>query len=247
MKLLVTRTWFPLSLFLLWHFVTYQEWVSSLLLPTLDKTWESFIEFATSGELKQDTEASLTRFAIGYSLAALVGIPTGMLLGTYRKFHDSTEFVFEFFRSTPVTAFFPLFLLLFGANDLSKIAMIFASSIFIIILNSSYGVRYSNQTRINIGKLFAASKFQQFIYITFWEALPQIFVGLRISLSIALIVTIVSEMLIGSTHGLGQKVFDSYTVSNTSQLYVVLLLVGIIGYFLNKAFQIIEKSIVHWS
>lgn len=246
MKDLLLRTWLPAGLLGMWYVIGSGEWVSPLLLPSLEDTLASGAQLVKSGSIFVELQSTAARFLAGYGLAVAFGIPIGMFVGTYAPFYKSLEFVMEFGRSTPVTAFFPLFLLLFGIHDLSKIAMVAVASVFIVMLNSAYGVFYASRTRKRVGELFRIGRFQRFVRITFWDALPQIVVGLRTALSLALIVVVVSEMLIGTEHGLGQRIFDAYTVSNSPELYALLLLIGTIGYLLNLGFLALERRVVHW-
>ncbi len=240
------RAWLPVGLLVGWHLLGASQWVSPLLLPSLSDTLSAGVGLIASGAIFSDLQSSAYRFVVGYGIAVIVGVPLGMLIGIHPVLHKSFEFVLEFGRATPVTAFFPLFLLLFGIHDPSKIAMVTVASVFIIILNSAYGVYYASRTRQRVGDLFRLSRLQRFVRITFWDALPQIVVGLRTALSLALIVVVVSEMLIGTEHGLGQRIFDAYTVSNSPELYALLLIIGVIGYFLNSGFVSVEKRVIHW-
>lgn len=94
--------------------------------------------------------------------------------------------------------------------------------------------------------VFGATPTQVFKYIVLYEALPQIFIGLRLAVSFSLIVAIVSEMFIGTELGLGQRVYDSYLTNNTTSLYAILLVLGLLGYVLNKFISLIETKFIFW-
>ncbi|MBF0555212.1 MAG: ABC transporter permease [Nitrospirae bacterium] len=200
-----------------------------------------------SGDIKPDIEATTYRWAVGYALGTLVGVPIGIAFGLSKRLYESMEFLLDFFRSLPVTAIFPLFLLAFGIGNNSKIAMVFSAVIFVIILNSAYGIQHATKTRIRMAKSFGASNWQVFRMIVFFEALPGTLVGLRVALSLSLVVVIVSEMFIGTNLGIGQRIFDSYSTNSVSDLYALILFIGIIGYFLNKMFVFFEQKVVFWA
>lgn len=138
-------------------------------------------------------------------------------------------------------------LLLFGIGDSSKIATATFVSLWIILINSIYGVLHSPKVRQKTATTFGASRFQIFRGVVMMDALPQIFVGLRTSLSISLVVVVVSEMVMGSKFGLGQKIFDFYLTYETAKLYAILLVTGLLGYLLNRVIVLFEKRMIHWA
>jgi NitT/TauT family transport system permease protein len=136
--------------------------------------------------------------------------------------------------------------MIFGIGSLSKIAIAVFISFWVVLVNSAYGVIYSSKTRAKVSKSFGATPWQVFRDVTIKEALPQIFVGIKTAISLSLIVVVVSEMFIGSTTGLGQKIYDSYVTYESANLYAWLIVTGLLGYALNKLFGIFEKRTVHW-
>src|SRR5207237_1613716 len=122
-----------------------------------------------------------------------LGVPLGVLIGYFTRVYETFEVPLDFFRSLPVTTLYPLFVLFFGIGQSSKIAMVVAACIFVITLNTAYGVMQRKAVRSQVAILFGASRWQLLSEIVFWEALPQTIIGLRIALSYALIVEIVWE------------------------------------------------------
>jgi NitT/TauT family transport system permease protein len=237
----------PLLLLLLWMLVSGLGVASPLLVPSPGAAFGRLYDLLASGGIFPDIGASLKRWAAGYAIGCAVGVPVGLLIGSAPRVYRSTYPLLDFLRSLPVTALFPLFLLMFGIGDSSKMAMAFAATVFVVILNSAYGVLQAKPTRIRAAKVFGASRGQIFRWVTFYEALPQTMVGMRTALSLALIVVIVSEMFIGTEFGLGQRVFDAYTVNLIDDLYAVLLLTGFLGYLMNRAFVAVERRVVFWT
>ena len=125
--------------------------------------------------------------------------------------------------------------------------MTFTATVFVIIINSAYGVIQTSKQRIKVAKIYGANKLQIFSQIILFEALPHAVVGMRTSISLALIVVIVSEMFIGTKYGLGQRVYDAYTRNSIAELYSVILLIGIIGYLINKLFVYFEQKLIFWA
>src|SRR5205814_3416310 len=128
-------------------------------------------------------------------------------------------FLVDFFRSTPATAMFPLFLLIFGLGDLAKVAVAAFAAFLIIFFNTAYGVMNARQTRLLAAKVMGASRTRIFRDVLFFETLPQTFVGLRTAISLALVVIIVAEMFIGSDNGLGHRIIDMQVIFDLKQMY----------------------------
>ncbi|MDR3261414.1 MAG: ABC transporter permease subunit [Tannerella sp.] len=116
----------------------------------------------------------------------------------------------------------------------------------LFILNTAYGVIQSNKIRREVVKLYGASKFQIFKWITFYDALPQTLIGLRVAISFALIVEVLCEMFMGSEHGIGQRVTEAWTTYKISELYALILLAGTLGFFFNRIFVYFENKLVPW-
>ena len=199
------------------------------------------------GGMLVDFGNTLSLVLQSFVIAALVGVPLGILLGVNASVYRATEFLIDFFRSTPATAMFPLFLLLFGLGDFSKIAVAAFAAALVIIFNVAYGVMNARKTRMLAAKSLGASRLRVFIDVVFWETLPQTFVGLRTGVSIALVVIIVAEMFIGATDGLGHRIIDAQISYQLTDMYGSILVTGVMGYGLNILFLLVEKKLVHWS
>lgn len=237
----------PVFLILLWAGVAKFQLVDSFFLPGPFTTAKELVELLSAGEIMQDFMATLRRVALSFGIAVIVGVPLGLVLGSKERLYRSAEFIIDFFRSTPATAMFPLFLLLFGITDKSKIAVAAFTSALIIIFNTAYGVMHAKRSRLLAAQLMGATRLQIFRWILFWESLPQTFIGLRSAVSLSLVVIIVTEMFIGTSVGLGRKIIDAQITYEIPTMYAVILLTGILGYLLNAIFIAIEKRVLHWS
>lgn len=237
----------PILVICIWVLVSVFKLASPLFLPSFFETINTLLVLLQQGNVFLDIWATVYRTLTGFFVAGVLGVPLGLLMGNYLKLYKTFEVVIDFFRSLPGTALFPLFLLIFGIGDGSKIATAVFVSLWIILINSAYGVLYSSKLRQKVGFTLGANRFQIFRDIVVMDALPQVFVGLRTALSISLVVVVVSEMFIGSKFGLGQKIFDAYLTYETTKLYAILLITGLLGYALNKIFVAFEKKMVHWA
>jgi NitT/TauT family transport system permease protein len=244
-KLLLTMAGVAVALSF-WAAASMSGIVSKLLLPTPVEVFSTFVSLFSEGKMLPDVAATLYRTIVGFLLGAGVGIPVGLLMGYYRRVYDALEFLVDFFRSIPATALFPLFLLFFGIGDESKIfAVVFATS-FIVTINTMYGVRHRSRIRTNFARTLKMGSFDLFKKVILPDAAPHIFAGLRIAISISLIVVIVTEMFIGTSVGLGRRIMDSQLVYDIPEMYASIIMAGIVGYLINRSVMLLEKKKVHW-
>lgn len=237
----------PALLIAVWWIAYKFQLVDANLLPspfaTLADTWVHIV----SGNMLEDFWHTFQRVAYAFGFATIAGVPVGIVLGVNERVYRSVEFIIDFFRSTPATAMFPLFLLLFGLGEFSKIAVAAFAGWLIVVFNVAYGVMNGRQTRRLAAKSMGASPVRIFFDVVFFETLPQIFVGIRTGISIALVVIIVAEMFIGASDGLGHRIIDAQISYDLTDMYGSILVTGAMGYGLNVLFLAIEKRLVHWS
>lgn len=215
-------------------------------LPSPAETFIKVGELFYSGNVLVDIYSTLQQFILGFGIASLLGIPLGLGLGFSRKGYATFEIVLDFFRSIPVTALFPLFILFFGIGNTTIVAMVTTACFFVILINSAYGVIYLNRTYLVVMDSFKATWFQKFTEVILYEALPFLFIGLRVAVSFGLIVVIVSEMFIGNQYGLGSRVYKAHETYLITDVYALTLIIGFLGYLLNKVFLMAERKIIHW-
>jgi NitT/TauT family transport system permease protein len=237
----------PIAFLAIWALVSYLKLINPVLIPTPLAVIVSFFKLFYNGEIWKDLLSTIYRLFFGFSVAVVIGIPLGLLVGSSRKLLDSIEFLIDFFRSIPASALFPMFLLFFGIGDTAKISVVIFSCCLVIMVYAIYGVKNAKESRIKVAKVLKANKLSIFTKIIFPESLPHIFVGLRISISIALILVVVTEMFIGTKYGLGKLIYDSHLMFRISVMYAAIFITGVIGYILNKIFIFIEDRVFHWA
>ncbi|KQX38424.1 ABC transporter permease [Variovorax sp. Root434] len=237
----------PVVLFVVWDLVVRLGFIKPILLPTPADTIAALITGLAGGPLLTDFAMTVWRTVQAFVIAAAVGVPLGVLLGSNEKAYRSVEFLIDFFRSTPSSALIPLFLLIFGVSDVNKVAIAAFGALLIVVFNSAYGVINARKQRVMAAKVMGASRRQVFKDVLIWESLQPSFVGLRSAVSMALVIVIVAEMFIGSDTGLGHRIIDAQQVLNVKSMYAAILAAGALGYALNILFLIAERRIVHWS
>ena len=237
----------PVALFIVWDLVVRLGFIKPILLPTPGDTLYALVTGLAGGPLLLDFAVTVWRTVQAFLIAAVVGVPLGVLLGSNEKAYRSVEFLIDFFRSTPSSALIPLFLLIFGVSDVNKIAIAAFGAFLIVIFNSAYGVINARKQRVMAARVMGASRWQVFKDVLIWESLQPSFVGLRSAVSMALVIVIVAEMFIGSDNGLGHRIIDAQQVLNVKSMYAAILAAGALGYALNILFLVAERRIVHWS
>jgi ABC-type nitrate/sulfonate/bicarbonate transport system permease component len=237
----------PMLIFAFWWVAAAGQWISPKLLPDPVSTVAVLWTSVADGSIVSDFMGTLNRTLAAFAIAAALGVPVGIVLGSDVRVYRSLEFAIDFFRSTPATAMFPLFLLIFGIGEESKVGVAAFSAWLVIVFNVAYGVMHARPTRILAARVMGASRARIFRDVMFFESLPQTCVGLRLGVSYALVVIIVAEMFIGSANGMGRRIIDAQQVFDLRQMYASIIATGCLGYGLNILFLSLERSFVNWS
>ena len=244
------RTWQPLGgivlLLLLWQGVSASGLIDPFLLPSVGDTAAAIRKGLANGPLLPDLVVTVERTIWSFVVASVIAVPLGVMLGSSVEVYRTTEFVIDFFRSTPASAVFPLFLVLFGAGNTTKIAVAAFGAGLVILFNAAYGVMNARKTRILAAQVMGVGPMRVLTDVMIWEALPQIVVGMRNGVSIALIIVIVAEMFIGSVDGLGYRIFSAQMLFDMPMMYGAIFLTGALGYGLNLFFVVLDKVFIHW-
>lgn len=208
------------------------------ILSTFRRDW-LFANFAS------DVVPSLERIVLGYALAVAVGIGLGLLLSSSRALRLAADPVVSFWRSMPPPALIPAFLVLFGLGNTAKIMVIFFVCIWPILLNTMDGIAELDQTLLDTMRSYKVSGLDRLWLVTLPAIAPRVAVGMRISLSIAVLILVVSE-LYASTSGIGYYVLNAETSYSIPQMWAGTLMLGLLGFLLNGAFSVGERRVLRW-
>lgn len=234
-------------LVLLWYAAIAAKLVDPVLLPSPWETMKAMWSGLADGTLLHDFLRTVERTILATLIAMVLAIPLGIVLGSWPRLYLALEFVIDFFRSTPASAMFPLFLVVFGVGDETKILVATFGAALVILFNVAYGVMNARKNRLLAAKVMGASRARILFEVTLLESLPQTFVGLRNGVSLALVIVVVAEMFIGSADGLGHRVFEAQQLLQMPDMYAAIFAAGALGYCLNLLFQVAERRLVHWS
>ncbi|WP_295542735.1 ABC transporter permease [uncultured Pseudacidovorax sp.] len=230
----------------LWAFAHATKAVDPVLLPSPGEALQAFWKGLSGGTLWGDFEKTIVRTLVSFAIALAVAVPLGVVLGANEKIYEGIEFAIDFFRSTPASAMFPLFLVLFGVGEKTKIAVAAFGAALAILFNVAYGVMSARKQRQLAARVMGAPRWRVLTDVTLLESMPQVFVGMRSGVSIALVIVIVAEMFIGSTDGLGQRIMNAQTIFDMPDMYASIFAAGLLGYVMNLIFLVAERRFVHW-
>lgn len=231
----------------LWWLVYAAKLIDPVLLPSPGDSFKALWDGFASGTLAKDFLITIQRTLYAFAIAVAISVPLGVMLGSSQRVYSSVEFVIDFFRSTPASAMFPLFLVILGVGEATKVAVAAFGASLMILFNTAYGVMNARKTRQAAARVMGASPARVMLDVTLLESLPQTFIGMRTGISFALVIVVVAEMFIGSTDGLGHRVFEAQQLFNMPDMYAAIFAAGALGYGLNLLFLIVERYFVHWS
>jgi len=177
--------------------------------------------------------ASLQRVALGYALAAIVGVALGTLIGQSVWAMRGLDPIFQVLRTVPPLAWLPLSLAAFRDGQPSAIFVIFITAIWPIIINTAVGIRNIPQDYRNVAAVLRLNPVEFFIKIMVPSAAPYIFTGLRIGIGLSWLAIVAAEMLIGGV-GIGFFIWDAWNSSHISEIIIALIYVGIVGFILDR-------------
>ncbi|SEG54936.1 ABC-type nitrate/sulfonate/bicarbonate transport system, permease component [Nonomuraea solani] len=188
---------------------------------------------------------SLGRMFGGWILAAVIGVVAGLLLGRSRTATDYVDPLIEFGRSIPPPLLLPVFLVLFPKALTMQLATIVFGVIWPVLLNSIDGARAVDRTYTETAVVFNLSRAQRLRVVVLPAASPKIFAGLRLSLSLALILMVITE-LIGGTDGIGYQLLQAQRSFDGAGVWAAIALLGVLGYVVNSLFVLAERRVLVW-
>jgi NitT/TauT family transport system permease protein len=206
--------------------------------------WEVVLgirELLTDGTLWEHIGSSLLRVGLGFLIAVTFAVPLGLWMGRVSAVYTTLNPVFQILRPISPIAWIPIAILWFGVGNASPIFLIFIASVFPMIVQTATGVHTIEQRYLNAAENFGVSRGKLFRQVVFPAALPQIIVGMRISLGVAWLVVVAAEM-IALRSGLGYLIMDSRNAGNRYDLVVAgMIIIGLIGLFLDGVMRLLER------
>lgn len=217
----------------------------SFYFPPLPQILTTFADTWLFERVGSDVAPSLIRLFAGFGLAVVFSVVAGVLLGGSRAARRAAEPIVEFLRAVPPPALLPFAIVILGVGDWMKIFIIALVCVFPVLLNTIDGVIGVDPTLKDTARAYGVRGFERLRRVVLPAAMPQIFAGMRTSLSLALILMVISEM-VGSTNGIGYFVLQSQRSFDIPEMWSGIVLLGVLGYLLNAGFTAVERRTLAW-
>ncbi|MGG4041616.1 ABC transporter permease [Bacillus smithii] len=235
----------PVIIIIIWQLIGSLEWVTKTVLPT---PWEIILaakNLAVSGVLFTNMKVSIIRAACGFVIGGGLGLALGTLVGLSAKSESLLDPTLQMVRTIPHLAITPLFILWFGLGEESKILLIGLGAFFPLYVNTFLGIRKVDAKLFEVARILEFSKWKQIKLLIVPSALPNILLGIRLSLGAAWLSLVVAELM-GSTAGLGYMMMDARQFSNTDIVFVGIIIFAIVGKLTDSLVRLMEKHFLKW-
>ena len=236
---------FIVALLVLWEIAAATGMMPAMSFPRMSAILATWWDLIVSGELLGELVPSLWRMFAGYFIGVALGVLVGLLMGYVRFFYTLLEPITEVLRPIPSPAYLPIVILFLGIDDEMKIFMIAFASFFPVLLNTYSGVRSVDPVQLQTARTFGVSGRRLLTQIVLPAASPYIFTGMRISLAVALIVMVISEM-VAASNGIGYFILSAQRGFKIRDMFAGVLTLAILGYVLNRLFLLIENRVLAW-
>lgn len=232
-------------LFVLWESASRSGLLSDKFIPSASEVFASFFALMGTGEFWGNVGATMQSTGIGLLLVLVIGPPLALLVGLVPAFRESTWFLFEFLKPIPPIVLIPLALLLWGPVLQMKVVLITFGALWPFLVQLVYGIRETDQTILDMSRSYRLSLLDKTVRVIAPSLLPYALTGLRISASIAVVVSVVTE-LVGGAQGLGQALAVAQVNNNLPVLYAYVLTAGVLGIAVNLLFLVVERPLLFW-
>ncbi|KQS59481.1 ABC transporter permease [Rhizobium sp. Leaf371] len=230
----------------LWQVAPALGWSNPAVLPPLDAIVRALWTGVTVGTFANDIAISLQRSGIAFGAAVGLGIPLGLFMGQIRIVEHSLGPILQLFRQTSALALYPVFILMLGLGETSKIFVIFWATLFPILLATIGGVKQVDAKLVEMARVYGAGRLTVFRRVVLPASLPQIFVGLRLSATTALLLLIAAEM-IGANSGIGFQVMNAQYNFQIPLMFAAILLLALLGLLANLLLETLQARLCRWS
>lgn len=234
-----------LGLLALWWAVTQAGLVSRVFLPSPQAAWASLMEGLVDGDLAAFTLATVQRMLLGWGLACLAGVALGVLVGLSDAARTWLQPTLEFVRPLPASAVMPLAISVFGLSSGMVVAVVAFGAMWPVLLGTIHGLTSVHRRLHEVSQALQLSRAAFVCSIGLPNALPDILAGARLSMTVALIVAVVGEM-IASQPGLGQAILLAARSFRSSELFAGIALLGAIGFASNALLALAARRLMPW-
>jgi NitT/TauT family transport system permease protein len=239
------RSLLLVALLSVWEAAPRLGLIDAVFLPPFSEVIAAGWQLAQSGELYEDVSASLLRALSGFLISVVLIVPLGLVVGWYARLGNLLNQFIEICRNTAPLALLPVFILLLGIGELSKITMVVYSCAWPLLLNTIAAVKQVDPLLIKSARTMGATPQQLFRKVILPASLPTIFVGIRLASASAMLVLVASEM-VGAKAGLGYLIINSQYSFLIPQMYFGILGITVIGLAFNAVLEALERRFMRW-
>lgn len=231
---------------ILWQVGSTVGWLNATVFPPLDLIFTALWNGLATGALIDDIAISLQRSGLAFAAAVGLGIPLGLFMGQIRAVEHALDPILQFFRQTSALALYPVFILLLGLGEASKVFVIFWATLFPILLATIGGVKEVDRKLIEMARTYGATRQTVFLRVVLPASVPSIFVGLRLSATTALLLLIAAEM-IGANRGLGFQVMNAQYNFQIPLMFAAIFLLALLGLAANFTLVTLQRRLCRWA
>jgi NitT/TauT family transport system permease protein len=229
----------------IWEFAPRLGLVDEVFLPPFSTVVDAFFDLVASGEMQEHVSASLSRALTGFFIAVAIAIPLGVAIAWYRPVANFLNPVLELFRNTAALALLPVFVLILGIGEESKVALVIYACTFPILLNTITGVRTVDPLLVKSAQSMGLSSLRLFQKVVLPAAVPSIFTGIRMAAAASILVLIAAEM-VGAKAGLGYLITASQLNFQIPNMYAGIIAIALVGLVFNAVIVFIERRLSRW-
>ena len=229
----------------LWQLLTATGVLNPDHIPTMTDTVAELFGLLGESSFWSAVGSTLEGWALGLGIAAALAIPLGILIGSSATAYRSVRFVVEFLRPIPSVALVPLAVLIYGVGLQSKVFLAAFAAFWPLFVQTLYGVQDVDPVATDTARSFGLNAFERLWRIKLPSAVPYIATGLRISSSVALILAVTAEIVIGSA-GLGREINVARSSGAIEPMYALIITTGLVGWLLNVLATRAERRVLHW-
>ncbi|WP_344681332.1 ABC transporter permease [Saccharopolyspora taberi] len=230
---------------LVWELAPRIGLVDSIFLPPFSEVVGTWWELAADGQLWEHLGASLARSLAGFLIAVAVAVPLGVVIGWYRVVSDLLNPLLELFRNTAALALLPVFVLLLGLGETSKVSLIVFACTWPILLNTISGVRTVDPLLIKSARSMGFTPFPLFYKVVLPAVVPTVFTGIRLAGANSILVLVAAEM-VGARAGLGYLINASQFNFQVPEMYAGIITISLLGLGFNQALVLAERRLSRW-
>jgi len=235
----------PVLVVALWQTLSSTGSISETLYSSPWNILNQYIELTKTGELPHHLRISVVRAALGFLLGGSLGLLTGLLVGMSQRFEQYVNPTVQMLRTVPLLAITPLFIMWFGFGELSKVLLISLGAFFPLYVNTFLGVRNVDRKLFEVARVLEFNGLRQLTRLVLPASLPNVLLGIRLSLSTSWLCLVVAELL-GAESGVGYMIQDARSFVQTDIVFVGITIFAIVGKLSDSLVRVLEHRLLRW-